>query len=207
MRASRLHLVALAVAALALAGCGEGPAPAPVVSDAPESVEPAPFDPDAPAAEQAALANCGAVTAQGYCGVAFGMTPEAARAAFPVKLDTYSGGDPASQNDVNRCYEMFATAPVQGVSFLVEMNKVGRIDVLSEGAKTAEGFGVGASAEDIKAKLGAAVSEQPNKYEPEIVELVVVSDAAKFIYEIQDGRVRAWRAGILPTIDYVEHCG
>lgn len=203
MRASRLHLFA----ALVLAACGESPAPAPAASDAPESVEPAPFDPDAPAAEQAALADCGPVTAQGYCGVAFGMPPEAARAAFPVKLDTYSGGDPASQGDVNRCYEMFAAAPVQGVSFLVEMNKVGRIDVLSEGARTVDGFGVGTSAEDINAKLGAAVSEQPNKYEPEIVELVVAEGGTKFIYEIQDGRVRAWRAGTLPTVDYVEHCG
>lgn len=203
MRASHLCLFA----ALALAACGEGPAPAPAVPDAPEAVEPAPLDPNAPAAEEAALASCGAVTTQGYCGVAFGMTPDAARAAFPVMLDIYSGGDPASQNDVNRCYEMFATAPVQGVSFLVEMNKVGRIDVLSESAKTADGFGVGTPAEDIKTKFGAAAVEQPNKYEPEIVDLVVTDGETKFIYEIQDGRVRGWRAGILPTIDYVEHCG
>jgi hypothetical protein len=28
----------------------------------------------------------------------------------------------------------------------------------------------------------------------------------KFIFEIQDGSVRAWRAGVMPTVDYVEHC-
>jgi hypothetical protein len=27
------------------------------------------------------------------------------------------------------------------------------------------------------------------------------------VFEIQDGVVRAWRAGIAPTIDYVAHCG
>lgn len=203
MRASRFYLVC----ALALSACGEGPATSPAARDAPASIEPAPFDPGGQAAEQAALAGCGAVTGQGYCGITFGMTPEAARAAFPVELETYSGGDPASQGDVNRCYEMFAAAPVQGVSFLVEMNKVGRIDVMSEGARTADGFGVGTSADDIRQKHGAALSEQPNKYEPEIVELVFADGGAKFIYEIQDGAVRAWRAGTLPTVDYVEHCG
>jgi hypothetical protein len=207
MRASRLHLVA----ALALVACGEGPSTAPATPDGSEAVEPAvepaPLDPGAPAAEQAALAACGVVSAQGYCGVTFGMTPDAARAAFPVPLEIYSGGDPASQNDANRCYEMFASAPVQGVSFLVEMNRVGRIDVLSEAAKTADGFGVGTPAEAIKSKFGAAVSEQPNKYEPEISELVVAQGETKFIYEIQDGKVRGWRAGVVPTVDYVEHCG
>jgi hypothetical protein len=201
MRASRLLLVT----ALALAACGEEPAPA--APGALEAAEPAPLDPEAPAAELAALAGCGPVTAEGYCGVAFGMTPEAARAVFPVQLDTYSGGDPASQGDVNRCYEMFAAAPVQGVSFLVEMDKVGRVDVISEAARTTDGFGVDTPAEEIRAKFGAAVSEQPNKYEAEIVELVVSQGGTKFIYEIQDGAVRSWRAGVLPTVDYVEHCG
>ncbi len=199
--------VIFSFALLLVAACGEEPAPAPEIEDAPEAAEPAPFDPDATAAEAAALASCGAVTAQGYCGVTFGMAPDAARAAFPLPLDIYSGGDAAAQADPDRCYEMFAPAPVQGVSFLVEMNKVGRIDVLSEGARTSDGFGVGTSAEDIKARFATAVVEQPNKYEPEIVELVVSEGEAKFVYEIQDGKVRAWRAGVLPTIDYVEHCG
>lgn len=196
----RMPVAALAVA---LGACGEASAPEDEHAHAPEAVEPAPLDPNAPAAEQAALASCGPVTVQGYCGVAFGMAPADARSRFPVGLENYSGSDP---NDPNRCYEMFAVAPVQGVSFLVEMNKVGRLDVLSEGAKTTDGFGVGTAAADIKARFGAAVSEQPNKYESEISELVVSEAGARFIFEIQDGHVRAWRAGVMPTIDYVEHC-
>jgi hypothetical protein len=189
--------------ALALAACGEASAPKGEHAHAPEAVEPAPYDPNAPAAEQAALASCGAVTAQGYCGIAFGMAPAEARTKFPVGLEMYSGGDPG---DPNRCYEMFAVAPVQGVSFLVEMNKVGRLDVMSEGARTADGFGVGTAAADIRAKFAGMISEQPNKYEEEISELVIAEAGAKFVFEIQDGSVRAWRAGIMPTIDYVEHC-
>jgi hypothetical protein len=194
---------AAAVLGLALASCGEATAPEGVHAHSPEAVEPAPLDPNADAAEQAALASCGAVTAQGYCGIAFGMAPAAAHAKFPVALEMYSAGDPG---DPNRCYEMFAVAPVQGVSFLVEMNRIGRLDVLSGGARTADGFGVGTPATDIKARFGDAIREQPNKYEDEISELVVSEGGTKFIFEIQDGSVRAWRAGVLPTIDYVEHC-
>ncbi len=202
MRKTSLRTPAAALAAL-LAACGEATAPETEHAHAPEAVEPAPFDPNAGAAEQAALASCGAVTVHGYCGVTFGMTPAQAKETFPVGLEMYSGADPS---DPNRCYELFATAPVQGVSFLVEMNKVGRIDVMSEGARTADGFGVGTAAADIKAKFGAMVAEQPNKYEAEISELVLSESGAKFIFEIQDGAVRAWRAGVMPTIDYVEHC-
>ena len=191
---------------LVLAACGS---PKPAAEAAPEtsaSVEPAPLDPDAPAAEQAALASCGPVTAQGYCGVMFGMGPDAAKTKFPVKLQNYSG-DTAAQPDPNACFELFPAEPVQGVTFLVEMAKVGRVDVISEAPKTADGFGVGSSADDIRAKFGVAVTETPNKYEAEVKELAVTDGPAKFIFEIQDGKVRAWRAGVLPTIDYVEHCG
>jgi hypothetical protein len=203
MRKNSLRMPFAAAMAAALDACGDSPAPEGEHAHAPEAVEPAPLDPGAPAAEEAALASCGPVTAQGYCGVAFGMPPAEARTKFPVGLEMYSGSDPS---DPNRCFEMFAVAPVQGVSFLVEMNKVGRLDVMSEGARTADGFGVGTPAGDIKAKFGAALSEQPNKYEAEISELIVSDAGAKFIFEIQDGHVRAWRAGVMPTIDYVEHC-
>ncbi len=192
-----------ALLVLTLAACGEATAPESGHAHSPEPAEPAPLDPNADAAEQAALASCGPVTAQGYCGVTFGMSPDAARRIFPVELEMYSGSD---ASDPNRCYEMFAAAPVQGVSFLVEMNRVGRLDVMSEGAKTADGFGVGTAAPDIRARFGDALTEQPNKYEAEISEFVVSEGGAKYVFEIQDGSVRAWRVGVMPTIDYVEHC-
>ena len=195
------------VSAIALAAACSGPKPAEEAhNDAPVAAEPAPLDPDAPAAEQAALAKCGPVTAQGYCGITFGMSPEAARRKFPVALQNYSG-DTGAALDPNACFELFPAEPVQGVTFLVEMARVGRVDVISETARTADGFGVGTSADEITAKFGAAVTEAPNKYEPEVKELSVTDGAAKFIFEIQDGKVRAWRTGVLPTIDYVEHCG
>src|SRR5882672_2252947 len=90
-----------------LAACGEE-TPKVVVEAPTPSVEPAPLDPNASATEQAALAPCGAVTAEGYCGVAFGMTPADAQKKFPVKLGVYAGGDPNDVGNDNRCFELFA---------------------------------------------------------------------------------------------------
>lgn len=203
MRLARLTPLTIA---LALPACGPSPAP---VSEPAErvSVEPAPFDPEAPAAEQAALASCGAVTAQGYCGVTFGMDPPQANAKFPGGLESYDGADPSGQTDPNRCFELFGVEPVQGVSFLIEGQKVGRVDFLTEAARTVDGFGVGTAAIAIHDRFGAAAMDAPNKYEQEVTDLTVMDGAAKYVFEIQDGKVRGWRVGVAPTIDYTEHCG
>jgi hypothetical protein len=93
------------------------------------------------------------------------------------------------------------------VSFLVEQSKIGRVDFLEEGPKSADGFGVGSDAAKMRARYGAALKEQPNKYEPEVTDLVVDAPPGRQVFEVQDGKVRAWRAGVPPTIDYVERCG
>ena len=193
------------ILALGVSACG-GPAPAPEgVYENTAYVEPEPLDPNAPAAEQAALASCGPVTAGGYCGVTFGMTPEQARAKFPVGLEGYDGAGVDAQP--GHCFELFGVEPVQGVSFLVEGGKVGRVDFLTDAAKTVDGFGIGTDADAIRARFGAAAMDVPNKYEPEVTDLTVTQGATKFVFEVQGGAVRGWRAGVAPTIDYTEHCG
>lgn len=198
MTTDRMGFLALLLAA-PLAACG-GPE---AVSSTPKA--PAPAAVVAPALNSE-LSGCGPATAEGYCGVTFGMTPQEAKAVFPAVLVRYSA-DVELLHDANQCFEMFAEEPVQGVSFLVENNAVGRVDVMSPGPVTTDGFGVGATAESIRAKYGAALEEGPNKYEPEITELTIEQGAGKILFEIQDGKVRAWRAGVPPLIDYVERCG
>ena len=135
----RFKLSASFLVICALSACGPAPAPADLEKET-ASVEPAPLDPEAPAAEQATLASCGPVTAQGYCGVTFGMTPEQASRSFPVGLESYDGADPDRQSDPNHCFEMFGVEPVQSVSFLVEGRKVGRVDFLTETPRTVDAY-------------------------------------------------------------------
>jgi hypothetical protein len=187
---------------LALAACSpkpEAPAPEEVAS-----AEPQP-EPEAIVAN-APLNDCAPATGSAWCGVSFGSSPDAAKIAFKFPLVRYTG-DANAASDPNACYELLAEEPLQGVSFLVEQGAVGRVDVISEGPKTADGFGVGSTEEAIRTKYGSAVTSAPNKYEPEVLELTVTQPPGKIIFEIQDGSVRAWRAGIPPLIDYVERCG
>jgi hypothetical protein len=199
----RMRLLSPAIFALVLAACGSEPAPdvGPVTEDG-AAIELT----EAEAAEHGALSKCGVVSAEGYCGVRFGMTPEAAAAAFPVKLESYESV-PGVENDPLACHELFAAEPVTGISMLAENNAVGRIDFISVTARTTEGFGVGSSAAAIRAKFAASVSEKPNIYEPEITDISVTQGATKYIFEVENDAVRSWRVGLAPTIDYPAHCG
>ena len=192
-----------ALGALALAACGGEPAldAGPRMEDG-TAIELS----EAEVAEHGALSRCGVVSAEGYCGVRFGMTPEAAAAAFPVKLESYESA-PGAEDDLLACHELFAAEPVTGISLLAENNAVGRIDFISITARTAEGFGVGSSVAAIRAKFASAVSEKPNIYEPEITDISVAQGATKYIFEVENDTVRSWRVGLAPTIDYPAHCG
>jgi hypothetical protein len=199
----RIKFLFPALVALAFAACGSEPA----VDAAPRMEDGAAIElTETEVAEHGALSRCGVVSAEGYCGVRFGMTPEAAAAAFPVKLESYES-TPGAEDDPLACHELFAAEPVTGISMLAENNAVGRIDFISITARTAEGFGVGSSAAAIRAKFASVVSEKPNIYEPEITDISVVQGATKYIFEIENDAVRSWRVGVAPTIDYPAHCG
>lgn len=185
---------------LLLAGCS-GPAPAPA-----EAVDTSNFTPDEAAdAERLALSRCGEVTREGYCGVKFGMPVAEAMKVFPVKLEGYETLAGAVQAP-DACTELFAVQPVRGVSFLAEGGVIGRVDVITEIVRSPEGFGVGTQASAIRTHFGDALGVDVNDVEPEITDLSITEGGARFVYEIQDGIVRSWRAGIAPTIDYVAHC-
>lgn len=187
---------------LLAAACGPAAAP---VEETPEDM--AALSPDeALAAEREALRQCGQVTAEGYCGVTFGASEAEADAAFPVPFEKSEAGANADTS-AERCHELFPVAPVTGVSFLVEGGRVGRVDVMTETVRTHTGFGVGTQASAIRTHYGDAMGMATNELEPEITDISAMEGTTKFVFEIHDGLVRAWRAGIAPTIDYVAHCG
>lgn len=201
MRKSALILFALLVV---LAACGgeESEPAAPIVTPS-TTRDPALVESEA--AEGEALASCSPVTAEGYCGVRLGMTPEAAMAAFPVELESYEAL-PDAEPDPARCHELFAVAPVTGISLLVEGQAVRRIDFLTGTPRLADGLGVGSTAAEIRARFGSAITETPNVFEPEITDFVVTQGEAKFVFEMEGDVVRSWRVGVAPAVDYPAHC-
>ena len=133
------------------------------------------------------------------------MPAAEAMKVFPVKLEGYEALAGAAQAP-EACAELFAVQPVRGVSFLAEGGVIGRVDVITEIVRSPEGFGVGTQASAIRTQFGDALRVSVNDLEPEITDLSISQGAATFVYEIQDGIVRSWRAGIAPTVDYVAHC-
>jgi hypothetical protein len=205
----RVASLSLAVLALVASGCSAREkipaAPAEVRDEGDFTLPPTPEAAAASAAAQAhAVDACGPVSAAGFCGVKFGMTVAAAKKVYPGKLETLTSDDGV---DPQACFELFGNAPIKGVSFLVEQSKIGRVDFLEEGPKSADGFGVGSDADAMRRRYGPALKEQPNKYEPEVTDLIVEQPPTRQVFEVQDGKVRAWRAGVPPTIDYGERCG
>ena len=196
----RKGITGVVFAVLLIGGCSR-PAPGPA-----DAVDTSNFTPDeAEDAERAALSRCGEVTVEGYCGVRFGMPAAEAMKVFPVKLEGYEALAGAAQAP-EACAELFAVQPVRGVSFLAEGGVIGRVDVITEIVRSPEGFGVGTQASAIRTQFGDALRVSVNDLEPEITDLSISQGAATFVYEIQDGIVRSWRAGIAPTVDYIAHC-
>jgi hypothetical protein len=100
-----------------------------------------------------------------------------------------------------------------GLSLMIEHGKVVRVDVDSSGVPTAEGIQVGSSEAEVRRAYGDAVSSQPHKYRWEagwrylIYRPPVSEPRVAVVFEADSERVRSYRAGLEPQVEYVERCG
>lgn len=144
---------------------------------------------------------CSTVSVEGMCNVAFGMTEEEAREAFPTEL--YGG---VQENP--SCYYLRPSATSYGRAFMVEGGTVQRVDVRDGSAKTLLGAGVGTPLDEVEA-MYEDTQRTPNKYAPANDDLK--ADLGKGVYAVfeegSDGKVRAFRVGLEPAVDFVEGCG
>jgi hypothetical protein len=100
-----------------------------------------------------------------------------------------------------------------GLSVMLEGGLVTRLSVeyTAEGPspiKTAEGIGLGASEDEVKAAYGGKLRVQPNRYDPTWHYLVVDSPDRKsaVIFETNGKKVTSMRAGNYPSVAYTEGC-
>lgn len=150
-----IRLTCLAsISLLALAACN-APQPAAPAAEAPAAPA-APAGPVAPESPAAAV-----LSSQGWGPLRVGMTVAEITAAVGADAnpDAVGGADPAT------CDEFHPARAPEGLRVLVEDGRLARITVAGNAAvKTDRGFGVGASATDIKAAYGGGVVAQPHKY-------------------------------------------
>lgn len=199
---NRLHLIC-GVAAMTLFAAACDPAtptdPAPITPPEEAGTPEASATPATPTD-----ADCQTVTADGLCGVEFGMTADDARAAHQSGL--YNMGDSGTGDDQACMY----LGPQQGnydVGYMLVDGTVQRIDIRAPGVATDEAVQVGMQAGEVEG-IYPDLERQPNKY-PEYEDLIVqLSGEAKLIMETDEaGNVASYRIGLPPAVDYVEGCG
>jgi hypothetical protein len=94
------------------------------------------------------------------------------------------------------------------LAFMLEHGHFVRYDVRSDKEAAPGGGKVGMDKAQVLALYGDKVLESPAKYEAGASTLRVEgSDNGVLIFDIgADSKVKAWRVGVMPQIDYVEGC-
>jgi len=215
-------LLLRAVAVLALAGCAKGADRAaqrpdsltsrdtrpaiPVARDsvaAPAAPPPAAPTTPVPAAPTPASPSY-TVTEHGIGPLRAGMTFADADAALggallvPVGIDT-TGCD----------YLVWSGGP-SGVHVMFDQHRIARIDVDTASIATAAGARVGDDEARIKRLYPGQVTVTPHKYEDghylTVTPRAPTDKQLRIIFETVGGRVTRYRAGMMPSVAYVEGC-
>lgn len=154
--------------------------------------------------EELAGTDCGPATAEGYCGVMFGMSADEARAAYPGGLVGGPDEDPYGNPD---CYYLNVAPESYEIGFMVEGGNVMRLDVRAPGVATEAGAMVGMTVDDVVA-LYPDAELMPNPYTDEDDIHVDFGDGAKVIFEQEfgEGTIGRYRIGLTPPVDYIEGC-
>jgi hypothetical protein len=149
------------------------------------------------------------LTMAGLGAVRIGMTPPAAEAALGTELSPMTVGEEAACWQTRR-----ADGEDPQVFYMVENGKITRIDIedttgdTPTAIKTDKGIGIGADEADVMAAYGPTTKVMPHKYDEHGHYLVVESPdgGSALLFETSNGKITTFRAGVHPSVDYVEGC-
>lgn len=141
----------------------------------------------------------------GYGDLRFGMSAEEAKQAWAGELK-------ALPNDIEVCHYLSPKSVKVPSDFalMIENGKFVRYDIGTDREPAPGGGRAGMSADEIRALYAGRVEEQAHKY-VEGGKYLRVRDAAGgdgvLLFEADAaGTITAWRAGVVPQVDYVEGC-
>ncbi len=185
--------------ALFFAGCQSAPEPAPTSrADSPD-IGPAQAGPvEGDSLEADSEIGEWVVTATGAGPLLVGATEEEAAASAGPFEEPY---DPQGE-----CHYVRPAGAPDGLIAMIFEGTVARIDVSESGAQTAEGLGVGSTAESVRQAYGARVTEEPHVY-TDGQYLIIDADAdRRIVFETDGDTVTRVRAGRMPEVMWVEGC-
>jgi hypothetical protein len=94
------------------------------------------------------------------------------------------------------------------VQFMIEDGKVSRIDITDAHHKTVEGVGIGDTEARAQSVYGGKLEVEPHKYLDNGHYLILRSQNKKsaLLFETDGKRITSMRAGVVPSVEYVEGC-
>lgn len=205
-----LPIVPLALA-ISLAACSaergvEAGTGAGAALDAIAAIEPV----TEPAGAADAIPAAGDARMDGYGTLAFGLTAEAAHAAWTGNRLEPAGdlGDPAA------CHHLVPAGQEagSGLAFMFEDHLFVRYGTGSDAITAPGGGRVGMEAAALEGLYGGRLQSTPHKYVEAGRVLTSPEDGgaqpSRLVFELDaDGRVTRWRVGLAPQVGYVEGCG
>ncbi len=171
-------------------------APTAVVPPAAPEVPPAPVDSGSTSQQD------WTVTSAGIGSLKAGMTIAEMKAAAP---------DLVVPAKLQECDYVRVTSAPKGVGFMVESERLSRVDVRNNtSVKTASGAGIGDTEDRIKSLYPGQVTVQPHKYTDGHYLVVKPSNAPsgdlRIVFETNGKNVTEFRSGKTPAVEYVEGC-
>ncbi len=191
---NRTHIVALA---LVLAGCAKPDVPAARDTTVPVAAS--------KGASDQSSAGGYTVTEAGYGPLNIGMTVADAAAAVGAPAPSTAGLNPECG------YPQISNIP-PGVRVMAVHDTVARVDVDSGSTATGTGVRIGDSEARVRDAYGSRLTVQPHKYVPNghymtISPIPPTDTGLRLIFETDGARVTTYRAGRVPEVQMVEHCG
>ncbi len=143
--------------------------------------------------------------------VTFGMTLDEAQAALGTPLvETRDAGSPSKT-----CRHVKRADGVEpSVVYMVENGKITRAEIFRPRGQpappiaTAEGIAIGASDKTVRAKYRGRLKATPNTYSETGTDIEVFTPGGQngLLFEIEKGTVASLRAGLVPSVRYIEGC-
>ena len=136
--------------------------------------------------------------------ISVGMTAKEASAKSGIKLKESEPSDSGNED----CYYVYPDGKYEDIGFMIEEERISRIDVNSSKVASVGGVRVGDTETAVKKAFPGKVQEQAHPYlEGDGKYLVIKSKPGYgFIFETEKGKVTSFRAGKFESVQYIEGC-
>ncbi|ACM19339.1 hypothetical protein Geob_0977 [Geotalea daltonii FRC-32] len=136
--------------------------------------------------------------------IAVGMTVKEASEKSGIKLKETEPSDSGNEE----CYYVYPDGKYGDIGFMIEEERISRIDITSRKFASIHGLRVGDTEASVKKAFPGKVKEQAHPYLEEDGKYLIIKlkPGYGFIFETEKGKVTSFRSGKFESIQYIEGC-